>query len=205
MEEPRSHRDPVRDGAGAPAASVRDGPIESRGEGERKLFEALVRDHSDLLYVFITSCVGRSSLADEVHQDTLLTAWRRLQDFDQSRSFGAWLRGIARVHIRAHMRIRGTRPEISDEVLDGLEARFFALSQQVGDQLDDKLACLRACIGGLVERDRHAIEIRYSDGLRGSPLAARLQTSVENAKKIVQRARARLLACMNRKLRWDTA
>ena len=169
------------------------------------LFEALVRDHSELLYVYITSCVGRTSLADEVHQDTLLTAWRRLRDFDQTRSFGAWIRGIARVQIRAHLRQNAAQPLLSDELLDGLEARFHALSRQPGDTLDDKLDCLRECLAGLADRDQHALEIRYTDGLRGSPLAARLKTTVENAKKVVQRARARLLACMQQKLRWEGA
>ncbi|MEO0649627.1 MAG: sigma-70 family RNA polymerase sigma factor [Planctomycetota bacterium] len=185
------------------AASDADATPDQRSEGERRLFEALVRDHSELLYVFITSCVGPSSLADEVHQDTLLTAWRRLPDFDQTRSFGAWLRGIARMHLRAHKRLNATRPALSEELLDGLEARFHALAQQPGDSLDDKLECLRECVSGLVERDQRALEIRYSDGLRGSPLAARLGTSVENAKKIVQRARARLLNCMQGKLSWE--
>lgn len=184
----------------SPSAADRARPVPQRSDGERKLFEALVRDHSELLYVFIRSCVGRSSLADEVHQDTLLTAWRRLSDFDQSRSFGAWLRGIARVQIRAHLRLRASVPTISDELLDGLEARFHALAQQPGDRLEDKLECLRSCIAELAERDQRALEIRYSDGLRGAPLAAGLETSLENAKKIVQRARARVLACMKGKL-----
>ena len=175
-----------------------------RSDGERKLFEALVRDHSDLLHVFIVSCVGRSSLADEIHQDTLLTAWRRLPDFDQDRSFGAWLRGIARVQIRAHRRLAVSRTTLSDELLDGLEARFHALSRQPGDRLEDKLECLRACVAGLAERDQRALQIRYADGLRGTPLAARLETSLENAKKIVQRARARVLACMKGKLKLET-
>ncbi len=178
-------------------------PFDARSAGERKLFEALVREHSEMLYVFITSSVGRTSIADEVHQETLLIAWRRLSDFDQTRSFGAWLRGIARVQIRAQSRQRSLGVGISDEVLDMLEARFHALSRQVGDQLDDKLECLRACLAGLVDRDQHALEVRYSDGLRGLPLATRLETSVENAKKIVQRARARLLVCMQKKLQWE--
>jgi RNA polymerase sigma factor (sigma-70 family) len=134
MAEDRDETDPTSGGA------------DTRSVGERKLFEALVRDHSELLYVYITSCVGRTSLADEVHQDTLLTAWRRLHDFDQTRSFGAWIRGIARIQIRAHVRQNAAQLVLSEELLDGLEARFHALSRQPGDTLDDKLDCLRECL-----------------------------------------------------------
>ncbi len=165
---------------------------EPRTDCELKLFEALAREHSELLYTYIASCVGRTSLADDVYQDTLVTAWRRIRDFDQTRPFGAWLRGIARLQIRAHRRERAAQLSLSDELLDALSTRFAAVERQAGDDLQAKLAFLRQCVGALAERDREALEIRYQEGLRGSPLAERLSTSIENGKKIVQRARARL-------------
>jgi DNA-directed RNA polymerase specialized sigma24 family protein len=56
------------------------------------------------------------------------------------------------------------------------------------------------CLAQLSDRDREAIEGRYTLNLRGAPLAERLQTSVESARKIVQRARSKILACMNAKI-----
>ena len=77
------------------------------------------------------------------------------------------------------------------------------LEKEPGDTLDEKLACLNRCLEELSERDRSAIDARYKGGLRGAELAERLQTSLDNARKIVQRARAKLQACMKTKLAWD--
>ena len=62
----------------------------------RKLFETLVREHADMLTVYLRSALGDTSDVDDLFQETMVVAWRRLDDFDQTRPFGPWLRGIAR-------------------------------------------------------------------------------------------------------------
>jgi RNA polymerase sigma-70 factor (ECF subfamily) len=52
-------------------------------------------------------CAGQGDLAEEVVQDTWLTAVRRIGDFDpQQGSFAGWLRGIAANLLRNHFRRR---------------------------------------------------------------------------------------------------
>ena len=68
------------------------------------VFEILIREHADLLMVFIRSVVRDQTVADDVFQETLLVAWRRLPDYDRSRPFGPWLRGIAGNVILSAMR-----------------------------------------------------------------------------------------------------
>ena len=51
--------------------------------------------------------------------------------------------------------------------------------------------------------NRDAIEGRYERGLRGTTLAEALETSLENARKIVQRARGKLLRCMKTRVAWE--
>src|SRR5439155_24980839 len=60
-------------------------------------------------------CAGLRDLADELVQETWLTAVRRVRSFDpECASFAAWLRGIAanvlRNHLRARRRVRPTVP-----------------------------------------------------------------------------------------------
>ena len=57
------------------------------------VFAILVREHADRLLAYLRATVPASSV-DDLFQETVLVAWRRLPDYDRARPFGAWLRGI---------------------------------------------------------------------------------------------------------------
>lgn len=50
----------------------------------RDLFEVLVREHGNALLASIHAIAGPSH-ADDIFQDTVLVAWRRLGDYDRTR------------------------------------------------------------------------------------------------------------------------
>ena len=66
-----------------------------RGPDAADVFAILVREHGERLMAFLRASVPASSV-DDIFQDTVLVAWRRLPDYDRTRPFGAWMRGIAR-------------------------------------------------------------------------------------------------------------
>ena len=72
----------------------------------KKLFETLVREHAGMLTVYLRSALGDVSDVDDLFQETMVVAWRRLDDFDHTRPFGPWLRGIAKKLLQAHQRKR---------------------------------------------------------------------------------------------------
>jgi DNA-directed RNA polymerase specialized sigma24 family protein len=43
-----------------------------------KLFEILVRENADMLIAYIRSTARDDALADDIFQETMLTAWRRM-------------------------------------------------------------------------------------------------------------------------------
>lgn len=167
---------------------------------ESILFEGIVREHSDMLFTYIRSLVADELAREDVYQETIVVAWRRLADYDPQRPIGAWLRGIARKAALAQGRGGGRHRSLDENDLARLEGRFAALGRQSGDTFDEKLDGLRRCLAALPERDREAIRVRYEEGLRGRPLAEAIGVGIENAKKIVQRARERVHECMQRKL-----
>ncbi|MEW6747403.1 MAG: sigma-70 family RNA polymerase sigma factor [Planctomycetota bacterium] len=167
----------------------------------RQWFEILVREHAEMLIVFLRSIVRDAVLVDDLFQETLLVAWRSIDRFDRTRSFGRWLRGIARKLVLAQRRRdAGSLVLYREDVLDLIELRCTALHRCPGDTLEEKLAGLRECLRTLPEPERHALRLRYFDDVRGARLAERLQTTVESAKKLLQRGRRRLWACLERKL-----
>jgi RNA polymerase sigma-70 factor (ECF subfamily) len=84
--------------------------------------------------------------------------------------------------------------------LEYLDRRCEALHRQRGDTLDEKLVVLRECLNALPDPYRQTVRLRYSEGLKGETLAQRMQISMENVKKRLQRGREKLLDCLTRKL-----
>jgi len=167
----------------------------------KSLFEILVRENADMLLAYILSGVRDTALADDVFQETMLTAWRRLDDYDRQRPFGPWLRGIAaRVILAERRKVAAGFDCFDQETLEYLSGRFAAVERTPGDTFDEKLDTLRDCLSRLPDSYRQPVQLHYADGLTVKDLAERLGVAVEAVKKRLQRARSRLLDCFNRKL-----
>ena len=165
-----------------------------------KSFEILVRQHSAMLNAFIRSMAYDSSIVDDVFQETIVTAWQRLDDFDADRPFGPWLRGIARNHLLSMSR---KEKRHQDRILMLVEQRVSLQLENVdnvpGDTYADRLISLRDCIQSLPPDSREAIDLVYIRGMK--PQDASLTTSVpyETFRKRLQRARAILIRCLQSK------
>lgn len=168
----------------------------------KDLFEILVRENADMLIAYVRAAVRDDAAADDVFQETMLTAWRRLDDYDKQRPFGPWLRGIAAKLILAHFRRSSRAAAACDEtMLEYLSTRFEQVQRLRGDTLDEKLDALRDCLDRLPEKYREPVRLRYAESMRPASIAQRLKLAGETVKKRLQRAKARLLDCLEHKLR----
>src|SRR2546423_13159072 len=94
------------------------------------VFEILVREHADMLGAYLRTLVGADSSFDDLFQETMLVAWRRLPDYDRARPFAPWLRGIAQVLVMEHARKKRSRPVTTDPlVLVEIDRRFDLLAE----------------------------------------------------------------------------
>lgn len=163
-------------------------------------FEVLVRENGGMLSAYLSASVP-ASVVDDLWQETMLTAWRRWDDYDRSRPFGAWLRGIASNNVLAWYRTHARDPAVWDPAtLEVTDREFDRLQKLPGDTFDDKLVALRECIERLPENYRDAVLLRYEKGMQPSELAATLSRNTETVKKRLQRAKAMLLVCIRGKL-----
>src|SRR5438094_720793 len=83
--------------------------------GDEPAWRTWYAESFDGLYAYARwRCSGLRDLAEEVVQETWLTAVRRIRDFDpMAGSFAGWLRGIAANVLRNQLRQRqrrGSRP-----------------------------------------------------------------------------------------------
>lgn len=165
----------------------------------KKLFETLVREHADMLIVYLRSALGDVSDVDDLFQETMVVAWRRLDDFDHERPFAPWLRGIARKLLQTHRRKESQR-RCTPATLDQLEARLVELGHRRGDTWKEKLEILRGCVWALPEHYHAVVTRRYLQQQAIGQVSDGLGLSTSAVKKRLQRARALVLECMKRKL-----
>jgi len=173
--------------------------VNQQGMSGQDVFEILVREHSDMLMAYLRSLLGSraGTSADDLFQQSMLVAWRRLGDYDRSRPFGPWLRGIAQKLVLEHRRKGRGAPACTDPaVLQELDTRYNQLCDLPGDSFRDRAERLIACMGKLPEAMRHAIELVYARGLLIQAAANSLDASEEAIKKRVQRGRQLLAECL---------
>ena len=88
--------------------------------GDRAAFEGLVERHLTQVWRVVWRIVRHTQDAEDVVQETFLTAWRSLGDFREEASLSTWLHRIAVTralhHVeRASERVRRASRSIDDE------------------------------------------------------------------------------------------
>lgn len=164
------------------------------------LFEILVRENADSLTAFLRASVYDEAAADDLFQETMLVAWRKIGEYDRSRPFGAWLRGISKRLVLAHYRKSAREVPLADErVLDYLDQRMAQVDQQSGDTLNEKIVALKDCIERLEPLYQEPIDLHYRHRRTTEWIANQLITSRDTVQKRLQRARMQLAECLERK------
>lgn len=154
-----------------------------------------------MLMAYIRTIQADQVAADDVWQETMLVAWRRIDDYDASRPFGPWLRGIAhKIVLANYSKAKGKVTITDSESLEYLSQRFESVQSLKGDTLDEKLEALRDCIALLSGNERQCVELRYSQSLMPAELSDRLGVALETIKKRLLRAKQRLVQCITSKI-----
>lgn len=163
----------------------------------REVFEILAREHADMLMSYLRGLTWRSEVAEDLFQETMLVAWRRLGEYDRTQPFGPWLRGIAAKLALAHRR-KSARAFLccDDGVLEALEVHYRRFERRPADSFRQRLDRLSACLDRLPPLLRQAVDLVYSRGLPMNAIAATVDSSEEAVKKRVQRARGLLAQCL---------
>ena len=163
----------------------------------RDVFEILVREHADMLCAFLRSLVMRDDVVDDLFQETMLVAWRRLGDYDRTRPFGPWLRGIA-VRLALARRRRSARDFLATDpqVIEALECQMAAFELTPADSFRDQAERVRRCVERLPALLRDVVELGYERGMMLTHIARALDASEEAVKKRMQRARLMVAGCL---------
>jgi RNA polymerase sigma-70 factor (ECF subfamily) len=171
-----------------------------------------VEEHGDALYRFAILRVKDPNVAEDLVQETFLSALKGIQGFKGGSSLRTWLVGILKHKIIDHFR-KG-KPEIlaSDlatmenetetERLDRSDQRRRQPSVWHGDpdkllQNNEFWQVLSSCLDGLPETHRRAFSLREIDGIKGDEICKILSITSTNLWVILHRARGKLRKCLD--------
>ena len=156
--------------------------------GDERAWRAWYDESFDALYGYVLwRCAGLRDLADEVVQETWLTAVRRIRHFaPEEGSFAGWLRGIAANLLRNHFRRqarRGRRPPSQD---DGPPT-----AGPADQELDrrDRAERIARALAGLSDRHEAVLRAKYLEGRSVADIAAAWQETPKAIESLLTRAR----------------
>jgi RNA polymerase sigma-70 factor (ECF subfamily) len=158
--------------------------------GDTAAFEMLAQRHVRMVISLIRQRVG-SGDAEDLAQETLLSAYRNLAQLKDDSRFAFWLYRIA---IRKACSSRRTVRAGTVELKTKLESQPCEEEPPIGEELKQSV---RAAVASLEEPYRLVVTLRYLEGLDATEIGRRL-----NIPPATARARlARALPMLQQKLR----
>ena len=169
--------------------------IHAAQAGDIAALGVLVQRHHASVRACIAVRLANSHDAEDLTQEVLLTAFRRLGDFDPTRPFGPWLRGIAINLVRNHLRkFRAVPVGLSEELQSLLDSQLQSHFQEIAE--DAALESLRHCLDKLDGPSRALLHARYGEGHHLSALAEQLGRKLSAVSMQLHRLRTLLLQCV---------
>jgi RNA polymerase sigma-70 factor (ECF subfamily) len=164
--------------------------------GQTDYLGQMVHEHWHELHCMLTAVTGSSATAADLAQEVFVLAMReRLQPGPGART---WFRRAGRFLALNELRRRRPVPVAPEDIERMCEVEPAVVETDAG--FDESLTALRLCMGELKESDRVLLAARYE---RRDPLekvAAEQQQTVGYLKQRLFRIRARLRACIRRRM-----
>jgi RNA polymerase sigma-70 factor (ECF subfamily) len=161
--------------------------------GDERAFRELVEPHRRALDVHCYRMLGSPHDAEDVVQETLMRAWRRIEDFERRSSIGTWLYRIATNACLDELERRPRRPEpvqpYPDERLEEAAEPVVDPAARYAQREGVELAFLTA-IQRLPGRQRATLILRDVLGWTAAETAELLESTVTAVNSSLQRARA---------------
>jgi len=130
--------------------------------GNEQAIETLVREYEAGVFRLALSILGDQAEANEVMQETFLSALRALPSYQEKQSFKAWLYTIALNHSRSHLRKRKVMERLRSTLtaIFRVEAQRQVLPEEAAIQ-NEKEAAIWRSLNELDERHRIVVILRY--------------------------------------------
>jgi len=154
------------------------------------------------IYAYLLTMLHNHSDAEDLLQATASILWEQFEDFDKSKSFGAWAVGIARNKALDFMKSkRSTRAFFDDGFYDDISR----IEEQESEKGDRRLKALRGCVKKLSPPNQELVHLRFGKGIAVKKISQKSEHSSEAIYKRLSRIYSALRDCVHNTLvQWET-
>lgn len=157
--------------------------------GESDAFESLVKKYQDAVYGLAFHLVGDFDDAQDIAQETFVSAYLRLSQLKEQEKFAQWLNKIT-VHENASWMRRKYSISRLRERMDSASASVPSPEEEY-EKKELKLF-IKSAMSSLSEKNRLAVSLYYIDGLTQAEVGDFLGVSQDVVSKRISRARKQL-------------
>jgi RNA polymerase sigma-70 factor, ECF subfamily len=159
-------------------------------QGDRQAFGRLIENFEQAVYATVFRRLGNHAESQELCQDVFIQAMRKLDQLEDPRCFGGWIRSIAaRMAINYAVR-RGPRMSGDREILEnGCVEKRTPLVAILAREREDQV---RRGLGKLRAMDRETLEAFYFEGSSLLEMSRKFDSPVGTIKRRLHVARKRL-------------
>jgi len=168
-------------------------PSPPPGDAQRLLVQQLFVRHQAQVRSYALALTGDFAAAEDVVQETFLTATAKADSFTPNSNFLAWALAIARLKVLENRR---ASRKFSPPLIDSLIA---AQPETSANAPDSRLAALLSCIDELTPKFRELIRLRYFAEHGPGEIAHLLDRTVTGVNTALSKIRERLRECVARK------
>lgn len=169
--------------------------------GDRDAFGILVARHQAHVFRLAHLLTRSRADAEDVLQQTFLSAWRSIGSFRRDASVRTWLLTIAR-HAALDKRQVAARDRVDPTPVEalGLRAGWGGPSPEDETLSHERSALFAAAFSTLAESDREILTLRELEGMSGEDTASMLGLSLPAMKSRLHRARLALAAAVREEM-----
>jgi RNA polymerase sigma-70 factor (ECF subfamily) len=158
--------------------------------GDRQAFGRLVENFEQAVYATVFRRLNNHAETQELCQDVFIQAMRKLDQLEDPRCFGGWIRSIAarmaiNYAVRRGPRMTGEREVLENGCVEKSTPLVAILAREREDQVHQGLRKLRAM-------DRETLEAFYFEGSSLLEMSRKFDTPVGTIKRRLHVARKRL-------------
>ena len=150
------------------------------------------------IFGYVLGLVRNTSDAQDILQQTAVTAWRKFNEFDPNTEFLRWAITIARFETLNFIKYRRRSRLYFDQQL--MEQLGDDVCEMASDEVESRLQALGECLKKLPAADSKLIECRYTHGLSSLQIADLLERSQPSICNSLRRIRENLMRCISKNL-----
>ena len=166
-------------------------------DGNKDAYRLIVAEYSLLVRGFLSARIYHLDDAQDLAQETFVTAYEKLEKYEIGTNFRAWLMSIAQFLLNNHWRKYGNRATVMakfrHDIAESIQAELKVAHEEVDESRIPKLL---DCITKLPNNLRKVIRSGL-DGEKISILAKQLNLQANAVYQLRHRAHIALRKCMN--------